>query len=225
MYYNKGVIKEEYIMKITISEKNSINISTTNSKLGGTIPSFNLPAGLTCRADAPCQKGCYAKKGNWVYSNVKQSVTDNLKAFIEEPENFFNAIINHLNNSDICYKFFRWHSSGDIVNNEYLKGIIRVAESCPQTKFLCFTKKFHLVNLYIEFGGKIPKNLKIVFSAWDKNFKVDNPYNLPVTYVYFKDESRNADIPEFAIPCIGKCYECKACWSLEKGQSVVFHQH
>ena len=39
-----------------------ITISNTISKLGGFIPSINLPAGKTCRADAPCQKGCYAKK-------------------------------------------------------------------------------------------------------------------------------------------------------------------
>ncbi len=202
-----------------------ITISKTNSKLGGFIPSINLPAGLTCRADAPCQKGCYAKKGNWLYKNVKQSLQNNLEAFNENPTAFFDYIIDHLNNEDVCYKFFRWHSSGDIVNTEYLRGVIRVAEACPQTRFLCFTKKFHLVNLYLDFGGKIPDNLHIVFSAWDNTFKVDNPYNLPVTYVRFKDEAKNADIPEYAIPCVGKCYECKACWSLKNGQSVVFNQH
>ena len=211
-------------MLIKISETNSINISTTNSKLGGFIPSINLPAGLTCRADAPCQKGCYAKKGNWIFPTTKESLSNNFKAFNEEPENFFNGIINALNNSDMLYKFFRWHSSGDIVNYEYLKGIVRVAEACPQTKFLCFTKKFNLVNMYLEFHT-LPENLKIVFSAWDNTFLVNNPHNLPVTYVRFKDSSRNADIPEYAIPCVGKCYECKACWSLEKGQSVVFNQH
>lgn len=202
-----------------------VTISTTNSKLGGFIPSVNLPAGLTCRPDAPCQKGCYAKKGNWLYKNVKTSLLNNLDYFKTSPESYFNDIINYLNNGDISYKFFRWHSSGDIVNNEYLKGILKVANACPQTKFLCFTKKFYLINLYLDNGGILPNNLKIVFSAWNNTFKIDNPHNLPVTYVRFKDESKNADIPEFAIPCIGKCYECKSCWSLEKGQSVVFNQH
>ena len=202
-----------------------VKISLTNSKLGAAIPSVNLPAGVTCRADAPCQKGCYAKKGNWTYKNVKTSVANNLEVFNKDPQTYFDDIISQLNNDDITYKFFRWHSSGDIVNNEYLKGIIRVAEACPQTKFLCFTKKFHLVNIYLDYNHTLPSNLKIVFSAWDKDFKVDNPYNLPVTYINFKDKSKNADIPEFSIPCIGKCYECKSCWSLEKGQSVVFNQH
>jgi len=202
-----------------------INISKTNSKLGGFIPSINLPAGLTCRADAPCQKGCYAKKGNFTYKNVKQSLLNNLEAFNNDPEDYFNQIINELNNGDITYKFFRWHSSGDIVNYEYLKGIVKVAEACPQTKFLCFTKKFSLVNMYLDFKCQFPENLHIVFSAWDKDFKVNNPHNLPVTYVNFKDSSKNPKIPEYAIPCMGKCYECKACWSLTKGQSVVFNQH
>lgn len=212
-------------MKFAISENNSINISTTNSKLGGFIPSLNMPQGITCRHDAPCLVGCYAKRGNFTYNNVKQSALDNLKAFKEEPEKFFEAIINYLNNGDISYKFFRWHSSGDIVNVKYLKGMVRVAEACPRTKFLCFTKQFGFVNMYIAVKGELPQNLHIVFSAWDKDFKVINPYNLPTTYVNFKDESKNPKIPEFAIPCIGKCYECKSCWSLEKGQSVVFNQH
>lgn len=41
-------------------------ITTTNSKLGHQIPSINMPT-LTCRADAPCQKGCYAKKATTLF--------------------------------------------------------------------------------------------------------------------------------------------------------------
>lgn len=202
-----------------------VKISTTNAKLGAKIPSVNLPAGLTCRADAPCQKGCYAKKGNWLYKNVQASLLNNLKIYNQSPKEYFDSIIEQLGGDDIVYKFFRWHSSGDIINNEYLLGVIRVAESLPETKFLCFTKKFWLVNNYLKEGNKIPENLHIVFSAWDNTFEVPNPYNLPVTYVDFKNKERNADIPEYAIPCIGDCQHCKSCWSLQPGQSVVFHQH
>ena len=48
-----------------------MKISITNSKLGAKIPALNLPALKTCRAGAPCRKGCYALKGNWLYANVK----------------------------------------------------------------------------------------------------------------------------------------------------------
>jgi hypothetical protein len=201
-----------------------VKISLTNAKLGGKIPSVNLPAGLTCRADAPCQKGCYAKKGNFTYKKVKQSLENNLNTYLNNPKQYFNEIVNFLTDNDVTYKFFRWHSAGDIVNYDYLLGMIDVAKRCKKTKFLCFTKKFFFVNHYLK-SNELPKNLKIVFSAWDKTFEVLNPYNMPVTYVNFKDASKNADIPEFAIPCIGDCKTCKACWSLKPGQSVYFNQH
>lgn len=202
-----------------------MKISMTNSKLGGKIPSINLPPLMTCRENAPCAKLCYARKGNWTYENVKKSHRNNLEHFQNDNEDFFNSIIKWINNDDVTYKFFRWHSSGDIVNLTYLMGMIKVARECPQTKFLAFTKKFELVNTYLSINVELPSNLKIVYSAWDKDFKVENPYNLPVTYINFKNSENNADIPEFAIPCVGKCYACKACWSLERGQSVVFNQH
>lgn len=200
-----------------------MKISITNSKLGDKIPSLNLPT-TVCRADAPCKKGCYARKGNWLFPNVVNSLQQNLNEFNENPTKFFNDIIEWLNNDDVTFKFFRWFSSGDIVNQTFLNGMVKVAKKCKNTKFLCFTKKFELVNEYLN-AYELPKNLKIVLSAWDKDFKVDNPHNLPMTYVYFKDASRNAEIPEFAIPCQGTCQKCKACWNLKKGQSVYFHQH
>jgi hypothetical protein len=202
-----------------------MKISITNSKLGGKIPSINLPPLITCIKDAPCSKLCYARKGNWTYDNVKKSHRQNLEHFQNNSSDYFQNIISWLNDDDVTFKFFRWHSSGDIVNIQYLLGMVKVARECPQTKFLAFTKKFDLINSYLSIYNSFPTNLKVVFSAWDKNFEVENPYNLPVTYVAFKNENLNPQIPEFAIPCIGKCSECKSCWSLEKGQSVVFHQH
>jgi hypothetical protein len=202
-----------------------IKITTTNSKLGGFIPQINLPALVTCRKNAPCAKYCYARKGNFTFPKVQESIQNNLNEFLNDSKGYFKQIIDFLNNGEIIYKFFRWHSSGDIVNAEYLKGMVEVAKKCKHTKFLAFTKKFEIVNEYLASGEKLPKNLSIVFSAWDKTFKVDNPFNLPMTYVFFKKEENNADIPEFSFPCNGSCQNCKACWNLKKGQSVYFHQH
>jgi len=198
-------------------------ITTTNSKLGHQIPSINLPT-ITCRADAPCVKGCYAKKGNWLFKGVQKGLQERLELFNSDEKKFFNTIISELNGLT-TYKYVRWHSSGDIVNYNYLLGIIRVAKACTNTKFLCFTKKFNLVNLYLSLGHRLPKNLRIVYSAWDKDFIVDNPYNMPITYVSFKDKTRNANIPETAIPCKGDCSKCLACWELHNGQSVYFEFH
>ena len=201
----------------------NINISLTNSKLGDKIPSLNLPTSI-CRADAPCKKGCYANKGNWTFTNVQKCLNNNLELFKQHKEKFFDDIIQWLNDEDTIYKFFRWFSSGDIVNFEFFKGMVRTAKESPNTKFLCFTKKYEIVNDYILFNGDLPKNLKVVFSNWG-DFKPLNPYNLPETHVKFKNPLLNDNIPEFAIPCKGSCKTCKACWSLEKGQSVYFDIH
>ena len=107
---------------------------------------------------------------------------------------------------------------------DYLKGMCWVARKCPNTKILCFTKKFELVNQFLAEKHKIPKNLVIVFSSWD-NFVPENPYNLPMTYVEFKDKSRNTRIPQDSIKCTGSCPKCLGCFHLKKGGSVVFKKH
>lgn len=197
-----------------------------NKKLGEFIPGVNLPAGTTCRADAPCRKGCYAMKGHFVYSNVMDSLSKNLTVFLDNSQRYFDKIEYFLRMAP--YAHFRYHSSGDIVNEEYLKGMVRVAQNIPNTRFLCFTKKFELVNKYIDNGGVIPENLIIVFSHWSKDFEVPNPHNLPCAYVRFK-KLDNSDIPENANQCSGFCGDCvrtdSSCWKLQKGESVVFNQH
>lgn len=201
------------------------NISTTNSKLGENIASVNLPAKITCNPDAPCVRegGCYACKGNWLYKNVQKSLMENLKAYKENPKRYFEVIDIKL--QLVPYRFFRWHSSGDIVDETYLKGMVDIAKKHKGTKFLCFTKKFDIVNSYLD-KHRLPKNLVIVFSSW-KDFHCDNPHNLPCTYVEFKKD--NGYIPENTITCEDKCEKCTlnggGCWSLKKGQAVRFKKH
>lgn len=207
-------------------------LSKGNAKLGAYITGVNLPACMTCRADAPCRCGCYAMKGHFVFPSVKESIQKNLEAFLNSPIQYFDLIIAKLH--IMPYRFFRWHSSGDIVNREYLEGMIHVAEECPNTEFLCFTKKYELVNDYINDNASpriIPRNLHIVFSHWGL-FPVPNPYNLPTSHVRFKKEDElhdNSDIPDDAIQCSGFCGDCvgteKNCWLLKNGESVVFNQH
>lgn len=200
-----------------------MHISTSNEKLG-VIPSINLP---TCVCgNAPCRgKGCYACKGHWLYPNVQKSLEENLTEFVTDSDKFFDNVIKAVNGGLVIYKYFRWFASGDIVNEKFLNGMVKVATKCKQTKFLCFTKKFSIVNNYIHNGGTIPQNLKIVFSGWDKNFEIVNPFNFPVAYIDFKDKTKNPEIPFLSFPCNGDCSTCLACWKLKPGQSVKFNQH
>jgi hypothetical protein len=92
---------------------------------------------------------------------------------------------------------------------------------------MAFTKKYEIVNEYIDKNGKLPDNLNIMFSAWDKFWEFDNPHNLGVAYVNFKDKRRNTEIPKYAFKCPGDestCSACGACWN-KRLKAVVFDQH
>lgn len=202
-----------------MSTNEFMHVSHTNSKLGADIPSINLPAVVTCRKDAPCFKYCYARKGNWRFSSVQQSLQKNLDAYLSNPKLFFDTVITNTALSMAV----RWMSSGDIVDGNFLVGMCRVARVNKKTEYLCFTKKYEIVNKFITSGKRIPKNLHIVFSAWE-NWLPENPYNLPVAYVWSKDFD-NSHIPDDAICCGGKCDKCLSCWKLQKGQSIMFNKH
>ena len=103
--------------------KQYAKVSNTNSKLGGQIYSINLPPVVTCRSDAPCFKGCYACKGNWLFPNVKNSLQHNLEAYKSNPTLFFESVAAQT----ALVRFCRWHSSGDIVDMQYFEGMCKVA--------------------------------------------------------------------------------------------------
>lgn len=199
----------------------SPKISVKVHKLGS-IPSIGLPL-CSCRDDVPCKTSasCYAMHGKYRTQSVQKGLNNNLLAYKENPDYFFEKIAVDV----MPFRYFRWFSSGDIVDAEFLKGMVRVARKCKTTKFLAFTKKFSIVNDYLKNGGKLPKNLQIVFSGWGASFPILNPFNLPTSHVIFKDEKENANIPSDFIPCGGKCYDCMACWKLKKGESVAFKKH
>lgn len=201
---------------------NAPHVSTDISKLG-TIPAINLPAGLSCRPDAPCFRGCYARKGGFCFENVRKSVADNLACWRENPLLYRQTVEWYAMQN----RFFRWHSSGDVPDESYLAMMFDVAEAVPTCRFLAFTKRYEWVNSLLARRAK-PANLSLVLSAWGKWIPA-NPFHLPVAYVKLKSGEGCGLIPADAIPCPGLCANCVSgktcCWTLERGQSIVFNQH
>lgn len=197
-------------------------ITTTNSKLGGQIAQVNMPYCVSCRKDAPCKPLCYAGKGKMNYPNVREGHMKRYEMYLENPVAFFNMI--DMEMKFVTYKYFRWHSSGDIVDEQYLDLMCKLARKHKETRFLCFTKKFELVNEYLNHHRK-PNNLILCLSSWG-NWIPENPHNLPTSWVEFGNES-DSNIPEFAYPCSGNCGQCEGvhCWYMTNGQAVKFHKH
>lgn len=198
-------------------------ISLANTKLGTSIPTVNLPAVISCREDAPCFKSCYARKGNMARNNFVKCAEENFNAYIRNPEAYFKVI--DITLDMVPYKYFRYHSSGDIPDEKYLDLMCKLARKHKETQFLCFTKKYEIVNNYLDNHQK-PRNLVLVLSNWG-DWICPNPHNLPTAWVDLKKQQ--CMIPSDANCCSGYCGDCAntehSCWKLQKGESIVFKQH
>lgn len=200
----------------------TISISKGNSKMGS-IASVSLPAGCTCRKDAPCFKDCYARKLERLRPSVRNAYQKNLDCLNKDGgETYWREVEVAIMTS----RFFRFHVSGDIPDMEYLMRMMSVARRNKHCEILCFTKKYNLVNTYLKSGRKIPKNFHMIFSGW-KGLQMDNPYNLPEAHVIYRDETTTAR--PGAQKCSGNCTECSitnsGCWALRKGEQITFNQH
>ena len=202
-----------------------ISINNGNQKTGIGCLTMSMPV-ITCREDAPCRKNCYCMKGHQQYATAQGAYYRNYRIWTENPTRFEEQLEGILKYSNIS--MFRYNDCGEIPDKKFLAMMFRIALQFPQISFLAYTKKYELINEFLDEGNIIPQNLTIRFSMWDKHWKVDNPYNLPVAYVEFKDENLNPKLPtkSFVCPGTGKitCSCCKVCWQ-KKVKSVTFHQH
>lgn len=198
----------------------TVKISKGNSKLGA-IPSVSLPSIKTCRQCA-CREKCYAQKLERIRSSVRSAYQHNLEVLINEPTTYWREV----EASVMMSRFFRFHVSGDIPNAAYLENMAAVAGRNAHCEILCFTKRYEMVNEFIQKNGELPGNLHMIFSGW-VGLDMDNPFSLPEAHVRYRDGSTTAR--EDAIECGGNCTECAltegGCWSLQKGQQVIFNEH
>jgi hypothetical protein len=107
--------------------------------------------------------------------------------------------------------FFRWHSSGDIIDQDYLNYMSEIARLFPLTRFLAFTKRNTLD------VSALPDNLTVRFSYWpDYKPVIDQSFN---TFAGLVGDARIS-----GYVCPGNCRVCRKCWS-RVVRNVVFHKH
>lgn len=197
-----------------------VKISNGNSKMGK-IPSVSLPAGLTCRCDCECNKKCYAKRLERLRPAVRKAYQSNYDLLINNPETYWREV----EASIMMSRFFRFHVSGDITDESYLVHMIEIATRNPHCEILCFTKRYEIVNKVLLEWVK-PENLHLILSGW-KGLDMFNPFDLPEAHVRYKDGTTTAR--EDAIECTGNCARCAitdgGCWTLQRGEQVVFNEH
>lgn len=190
-------------------------ISNTVSKLGENIPCFNLPALTTCPGKTElCSKYCYAKHGNYGFSNVKNKLQYNFK--MSKKRNFMDTVKAEIHLMAIKgIKYFRLHSSGDFYSQRYLNVWKEIAVCFPKIKFLAYTRSYML-----DFSN-LPKNFSVFYST-DKSTKKYNGKLNKIATVYYKKDFPVIDRKKEHV-CKSKCKDCKLCWNTKK--NIVFRMH
>ena len=231
-YYNEKVInkfmdafdaaKEE----VKAGADLKVRISAANSKMGNVASVSTLPF-LTCPgcAGSTCGKKCYAAKLANLRPSVLKSYAINTAIARERPDLYWKQV----DAAAAAVRFFRFHVSGDIIDSKYFENMVQVVRNNSKTEFLCFTKRFKVVNRWIAAGNTIPENLHLLFSGWE-NLVPENPYKLPETDVVPKDFSGAWwDMEDGWQMCGGNCFECAitgaGCWTAKAGETILFRIH
>lgn len=205
-----------------MKKEKHVCISKSNIKLG-MIPSVSLPPIVTCSPNACkfCGKKCYARKMCKLRPSVKESYENNLDILLNDKEKFWREV----SGSMALTTYFRFFVSGDIYDKDFLENMVLCAKKNKHCSILCFTKKYSLVNEYLE-HHRLPKNLHLIFSVW-KGLECFNTNNLPEAHIFYKNGTTTAK--DGAKYCSGNCTECavenKNCWTLKKGEQILFREH
>lgn len=228
---NKAIQNCKAFIEQANKEAVRLHVSAGNMKLGA-IMNISLPPVTTCHNCATCKHYCYAVRSYNRLPDTAAAWNENYALFMADPVHYFNDISRAVK----MQRFFRWHVSGDIVNETYLFGMIAVARENPNCEFLAFTKAYQIVNRVIAAGYatkgeyNIPKNLHILFSA-APGTEMPNPYHLPECHINFEDPAKNTykGGATYEHHCNGNCTECVinccGCFFLKNGDVTIIDQH
>ena len=145
-----------------------MNLLTQNSKLKKTskalslrvfnfgIPAYKSASGkLTCPMADECVKFCYAKKGAYIWGNVKPAFEKRYE--LSKTDDFISAM-----NTEIQSKkpdYVRVHDSGDYYSKAYLDKWIEIAIHNPNVRFYSYTNMIDMM-----LNTSLPDNYDIIFS-------------------------------------------------------------
>ena len=145
-----------------------MNLLTQNAKLKRTsrelglrvfnfgIPAYKTASGkLTCPMAKECVKFCYARKGAYIWSNVKPAFEKRYE--LTKTKEFIPAMNAEIKRKNANY--VRIHDSGDMYSKAYLEKWLEIARSNPDVRFYTYT---NMVKMLKEV--QLPENFDVIFS-------------------------------------------------------------
>ena len=136
-------------------------LKKTSKELGVRVFNFGIPAyksasgKLTCPMADACVKFCYAKKGAYIWSNVKPAFEKRYE--LTKTDNFVNKMYEEIVKKKPDY--VRVHDSGDYYSKKYLDKWIDIALLFPEVKFYSYT---NMIQMFLDVD--LPSNFDVIFS-------------------------------------------------------------
>ena len=238
---------EKVLYEINYDPAMTISLVKGNSKLGKGVFAFNLMPGNkplctktkgqltnvwgTCNGCCDgCEDGCYAVRDARMHHNsVIPSVGKNTVIMRHDMDTGFKQIKEKLIENKV--KVMRFHSSGEIINYNYLLHMVKLAVEFPEIQFYFYTKRFAFIETYLKECGELPDNLTCNISEWHGNTK---GYQLDGLNKFVYDDGVDPAIDKLVhCPAVDKnghktgvtCETCRRCFSGNKGIITAVYDH
>lgn len=213
-------LRDEFLADI---DNCHVKLQEGNTKTGRRVMTVSLAPVIDCKNCSGCSKECYDVRNDCCYSSVRKSRALNSAIHKADVNRFWREIDLQIKANYV--ECLRINVGGDLSEEDFHLLAV-VADRNPQTTFLFFTKNYKEANEFLDIR-QFPKNVCCIFSAW-KGMEMENPHNMPESHVLYADGSTTA--PAYgAVLCTGDCTECymedKGCFTLKKGEHVVFPAH
>ena len=223
-------------VKIESVSDTRLNIASGNSKTGEHTVNFNFAIEYTCDHRCECYTACkcYAQNGCYQFSENQAMYSENVKFFMNATD---EEMLQAFEMALKMFGFLKWRyfTTGDIPNARFLNIMVKFALKHPEVEFWSYTKKYPIVNKWIDENGELPANLTIIFSHWMNEdgtyFPMENPHNLPTSeFIPIGREDLKNKVTHVC-PCsdptvIATCETCDyPCYRLKKGESMGLLEH
>jgi hypothetical protein len=171
------------------------------------IPAEHCKVGSTLReiAGSVCEK-CYACKGRYRFPNVAEAMERRYQLILANPSTWAGHMAALLaRKARDKPQHFRWHDSGDLIDQAHLDAIVWIARQLPHIKFWLPTKEYGLVRRNRAELETVP-NLTVRVSAptigqlLPKEGLPRSSVGAGIGFLCQAQENQ------------GKCGDCRACW-------------
>ena len=177
-----------------------------------------------------CERACYAVRDGRLHHNACiPAWGKNTLIARHDIDGMFAQLKNSLIKNKA--KIMRWHSSGEIENYNYLLHMIKLAVELPNVQFYCYTKRFDLIDKYLNEFKKFPKNFVVNISVWHDN---DKGYDFGKCNKFVYDDGTDPKIAKMRhCPAVDKnghstgvkCSQCGWCFKGNYGRVTAVYEH